>query len=166
MYIFGTDLDDVIADLESLVKHEHIKELEKTELTRQLLAVLLPPIYERLPVVPGAKENLLRIKEIPAKIVIVTARFDADERITREWLEREMIPYDEIHFVGRFKDKSITYYDWFVDDIPENLLTLQAKRKFLFNRPWNKNSEIGTRVYSWDEIYIYIKEDLQTWNAR
>jgi len=159
MYIFGTDLDNVVADLEQLLKHEHIVELEKTDIAELLLSVVLPVVYPRLPVVPGAKECLRRIKEIPAKIVIVTARSSEDEKLTRDWLEEKGILYDEIHFVGHGGDKSIVTFDCFVDDYPENLEKIKSRKKLLFDKPWNRECNDFPRVYTWDEIYVYVRED-------
>lgn len=48
------------------------------------------------PVVDGAVEALRKVKEAGYRIIVWTARDKGLEQVTREWLDRNGIPYDEL----------------------------------------------------------------------
>ena len=102
-----------------------------------VIAALKPPhqTYDRCEVVPGAREKLRSLKDNGHYIIIQTARHmktcDGNTglvmarvaRLTLEWLDRNGIVYDEIHF-GKpwadvyIDDNAFRFSDW--DGISDN----------------------------------------------
>ena len=68
------------------------------------------------PVSRGARESLLEIHE-RFRIIILTARIEAERQVTERWLEDNMIPYDEL-IMGKprafiyIDDFAFTFRDW------------------------------------------------------
>lgn len=127
-----------------------------------------------------AAEVIQKLRAEGHEIFIVTGRSNDDpategmpagwtwEDITKDWLARNEIQYDEIAF-GRKdvvpNDKG-TYcaeqgIDMMIDDLPGYLETLVGKtRIFVFDQPYNRGVELPgmRRVYSWYDIYERVGE--------
>ena len=67
-----------------------------------------------------------------------------------DWLLKYKIPFVGMDVKGRGE------YDFYIDDSPAKLATINSEVKLLFNQPWNERcldiKKQLTRVNSWDEI--------------
>jgi len=133
------------------------------------------------PVIPGASENIKKLKEDGHEIFIITARWltakDAKvyveqnaekvgermRKIVKMWLAENDIIYDHIIFSGDDKEKSIleNHIDVMIEDSPANLTQLSKITKMIcMDWPYNRNIQNDSikRCYHWDEIYQTISE--------
>ena len=112
----------------------------------------------------NVSEVLKKIKQEGNKIFFITARLTNIKntptlKITKEWLRKNEIPYDEL--IMDAKDKLIVCkeknIDLFIDDSLENCKKMFENniQAYLMNSIVNKNIEEEniTRVKSWDEVY-------------
>lgn len=128
-----------------------------------------------LPAKRFASEVIKKLKKEGNVIYIITARKNNDEwfseklksdieKITKEWLNKNEIYFDEIIFGIRekgiyCKENNIEYM---VEDDPNNIRKLIGNTNvIIFDYPYNRNEEFNkiTRAYSWYDIYNKIKED-------
>ena len=67
--------------------------------------------------IPGARAALTQLKQAGHTIVIYTARGWAEYNVTKDWLDRNEMPYDAIH-MGKpianvwIDDRAIHFKDW------------------------------------------------------
>lgn len=104
-------------------------------------------------------------------IFIITARWDRKNhiiyQITKNWLKENNIPYDNL-FINHTDKRNIVKennIDLFIDDnlkTCEDIANLGVK-VFMMNSRLNQTliSNKCERVYSWDEIYTKIKNDIK-----
>lgn len=110
-----------------------------------------------------APEMIKKLKNDGNEIIIITARYNDGktnvERISKEWLEKNNIPFDEFYFNAQdkgvvAKEKNI---DIFIDDSFTNCIKVanEGIQTFLMNSRTNKGLEDEkiTRVYSWPDVY-------------
>jgi uncharacterized HAD superfamily protein len=73
-----------------------------------------------------------------------------------EWLLKYEIPFVGIDLKGNGE------YDFYIDDSPAKLATINSKVKLLYSQEWNKRcldiKHQFTRVNSWDEIRRIVNE--------
>lgn len=125
-----------------------------------------------------ASEVINKLKNDGNLIYIITARKNNDEwfpdflkkdveGITKKWLNKNKIYYDEIVFDVKDKGKYCknNNIDIMIEDDPNNLRKLIGNTNvIIFDYPYNRNVEFTdlTRAYSWYDIYYkinYIKEE-------
>lgn len=122
----------------------------------------------KIPVVPGAREKLLELKNAWYKLIVVTARIEElFWDYTKKWIEK-YFPwiFDEIvfadHFHEKHKEKSELCYDYWIEIMVEDNydyaieLAENGIKTYLLEKPWNTWQEVNheniIRVKSWDEI--------------
>lgn len=123
-----------------------------------------------------AAEVLKKLRDQGNQIWVLTGRSDSDmqvdgmdgrswEEITRDWLKRNCIVYDEIVFGMKNKAKFCAQEGLgvMIEDNPCFLKDFQADgetKLLIYNTPYNAECEIGNalRVYSWYDIYVKIKD--------
>jgi len=122
-------------------------------------------IYGECSVVPGALRALQDLYQI-FDIVLVTARFEKDKKITKKWLKREHIPYDSLYLVGREKHKSdlslVKKCKYFIEDDILNAMDLAKNGVNVFLFRSNIEFQNIICVRNWNEIVktILVKEKL------
>lgn len=111
--------------------------------------------------IPGFQEATWAISEMGHEVVIATARgwrveHNTGRRVTREWLQRNRVLYDDLKFV---RDKRDAGADIFIDDKPTTvpLLILAGVDAVYYDRPWNQGFPYP-RVHSWEEFVKYVEE--------
>ncbi len=126
-----------------------------------------------------AAEVIRKLRAEGHEIFIVTGRNNEDmsvdgmpkgwtwEDVTRDWLKRNGIEYDEIEFHrGRPAPNDKGTYcaeqgiEVMVEDLPEYLETLVGKtRVFVFDQPYNREVKLPEmeRVYGWYDVYSKIR---------
>lgn len=118
-----------------------------------------------LPVMDGASDALHSIwDDFGVKIRIVTNRFLNKGRYaqvvsdTARWLDVNRIPFHDFCVVS---DKTFVGGDLLLDDSPENIASLRAKRMpvVVFGQDYNKKFS-KPRVNSWGEFYQLVKESV------
>lgn len=83
------------------------------------------------------------------KIQIVTSQFKGLEDMTVWWLQKNNIPYDELHFTW---DKYSVNTDILLDDLPENLHKMpRSVIKVCYDAPYNHKWS-GSRVRNMKEF--------------
>lgn len=118
----------------------------------------------RLEPMEEASYFLNKLSDLEVWIRIVTHRLVVPQAHgiaagdTIEWLENNNIPYRDICFMESKPDVNC---DLYIDDGPHNIKALQeaGKETIVFDQPYNQNCP-GGRVYSWQDVYNYVKESL------
>jgi hypothetical protein len=119
---------------------------------------------------PGARERVTAWHEAGWAIHIVTGRPAASRDLTLEWLQRQDIPYDELHIVDKYgrepaRGEVLTLdqlaarsYAWAVEDSPRMAEFLSRRMNlpvYLLLRPWNRSvpaTETINPVMGWKEM--------------
>ena len=118
-----------------------------------------------------AAETINQLKEKGNKIFLITARWNEEgqvtEQITRKWLEKQNVKYDELiikadNKLEIAKQKNI---DIFIDDSFENCKSIANNsniKVFIMNSMVNRKFEDKKvkRVFSWPEIAYLIENDV------
>lgn len=123
------------------------------------------------PVRTFAPEIIEKLKKEGNKIYLITARHDDEmpkeyygkmQPITKEWLKKQNIKYDEIIFEKEKLQPCVeNSIDVIIEDSPSNIQNLSSKIKVIkFDCQYNKhvNNENIITAYSWYHIYQIIKE--------
>lgn len=111
-------------------------------------------------------QSIKDLRDAGHQVILVTARHTADhtqsatiERQTREWLDDEGVPYDELYFSTA---KTEIELDYFLDDRPENFEAFHNETEvesFLYSQPWNDDvCAFGHRVFSVKEYVANVLE--------
>ncbi|HSZ25495.1 MAG TPA: hypothetical protein VK766_07260 [Cytophagaceae bacterium] len=160
------DMDNVIADVEThyinwyeketgiRISKETLKGIPETEAFPDKQAIrrflTTPGFFQTVPVMPGAKDALLKLHPI-FDIYIVSAAMEFPQSLTekKSWLQEHFpfISWKNIVFCG---DKSIIGTDFMIDDLLKNLDTFKGKA-FLFTASHNINIDKYTRIRNWEE---------------
>ena len=124
--------------------------------------------YKNAPARAFASEVIRKLKEQGHNIYIITARGISEKdlysylkRITKEWLKRENIYYDEIFF-EKDKKKIIQEYniDVMIEDYEKNIRNLEKYCEIIvFDYIYNQNVHEHNRVNSWYEILYLIEHN-------
>ena len=123
------------------------------------------------PVRAFAPEMIEKLRQEGNKIYLITARTDDEmpqghygemQYLTKEWLKKQNIKYDEIIFKREKLQPCIeNKIDIMIEDSPENIENLSKQIKVIkFDCQYNNdiNNENITTAYSWYHIYNIIKE--------
>lgn len=176
------DLDDVLANLrESLQRilqeqtgiDLHWSDWQHYDLRRHYLleSPVLDELLMREQVLEicepeaGAAEATAGLAELGLRVVIVTARgwHPRAEPISRAWLERHGVVYDDLrvvplggnklHAIGDCRDIRLA-----VDDHPSHVERYRREGipALIMDRPWNATAP-GERVYSATEMVDYVR---------
>ncbi len=119
-----------------------------------------------------AAEVTKKLHEDGHKLIVCTGRngsIEQSERgekirsITRNWLDRHGIYYDELVFTGFPKIDYVRHCncDLFIEDFITTIdIISQEMPVLVFDNPYNYDYQNPntTRVYSWYDIYRYIRE--------
>lgn len=175
--IIGVDLDDVLWDLLSAwlkrynvivdgdVKPSDVKSWNIEQYivpnTREMLFYILEQndFWETVQPMHGAREALYRLMRDGYNVYIVTA---SNYKTLPSKLNHFLDLYPFVHKdqVVVTKEKQLLDLDVMIDDNPENLCHASYD-KLLFDRPsnqWVRKDDIH-RVYTWAEIYQFIKDN-------
>ena len=121
-----------------------------------------------------AQEVIEKLRQEGNKIYIITARneeglppeaYGKMQELTKEWLKKSNIKYDEIIFAGD-KEKKIqcikNNIDIMIEDSPNNIIDISSEIPIIkYHCNYNRNV-IGDNIitaYSWYHIYSIIKEN-------
>ena len=175
--IIGVDLDDVLWDLlgawlpryntivDGHIAPEDIKSwsIEQYILpnTKEMLFYILEQkdFWKTVQPISGAAEVLYRLMQDGYNVYIVTA---SSYKTLPAKLNHffELFPFVHQNQIVVAKEKQLLDLDVMIDDNPENLCHASYD-KLLFDRPsnqWIKKDDIK-RVYTWAEIYQFIKDN-------
>jgi len=186
VFVFGVDLDGVVADFYSGLKPiaaewvgKPVDELPddfsfgltewglKDEEDYQRLhrfAVAERSLFENLAPIDGAAAALRRLSRDGVRIRIITHRLYVKHTHrtsiaqTVGWLDRYGIPYWDLCFMS---DKGAVGADLYVDDSPENVESLRADGNdvIVFSAPTNR--EVGPpRADDWKELEQMVRDRL------
>lgn len=185
MAVIAVDLDEVLSDtLVTFVefhnreygtslthedffsyRFEDVLQIPTDRIVTRILEFYLQDSNYIQPVL-GAKPVLQALKE-KCNLIIVTARVNALEAVTREWVDREFAGiFDAIYFahnvhIGCARKAKHAYClehgaTVMIDDSVEYLepCTQHGVRALLFDRRWNQNHAVPAieRVRSWQDI--------------
>jgi uncharacterized HAD superfamily protein len=111
----------------------------------------------------GCREGLGALRDDGHRVVVVTARAvpgveDLAEGLTRDWLRRHALHYDELLVNA---DKCCVRTDVFVEDNPGNYDALEGagSRPYLFDQPWNRDGSDRRRVRDWPEFVGAVRRE-------
>ncbi len=185
--VIGVDIDNVLCDTDSVIR-QVIRERFGVHSTRRQITSWY--YSECLPItrdqeieifglfndyygstarpIRGAASALMTLSR-SASIWILTVRPDESSRLTRDWLNREGMTYDQlIHAEDKLAYAGQVRL--LIDDRLETALAFAARAipVILFDRPWNANGEAHPfvhRVRSWKEALSRIPSLLQPMRA-
>lgn len=175
----GVDLDNVIAETDRKIREtvgnlyglhlrqRDIKEFEyhrcgiTKEQERRVFEVFNSGGCSDLVVVPGARAAIEKLRRL-YKVLVVTSRDPATHALTREWLARKKISFDELVFAAKEQAVYPTL-DYAVEDRWEYALQLaeQGVSVLLYSYPWNRDKGDHPRirvVRNWREIVQQLLE--------
>ncbi|MBQ3494911.1 MAG: HAD hydrolase-like protein [Clostridia bacterium] len=119
------------------------------------------------PLRKGVVNVLNKLKKQGHKLIIITARSEADHKkpyeMSYDWLTKNKIPFDKL-FVGHLNKSHICLdekIDIFIDDYPKNIIEVGeiGVETILIEAPHNKNFDGETqRAKNWKQIYKLIQE--------
>jgi uncharacterized HAD superfamily protein len=161
--VVACDLDGVIGDIvQQLLLFSHRKHglsLAAADIVSENFDMCTPirrdqlqkffetdEFFRSLPVLPGSREALLRLRAAGCEIHIVTDRFWYREidRDTTDWLTRNEIPFDSVIFARKVEKPHFAAQlsaNWFIEDRLSNALLLSPVcRVLLVDRPYNQGS--------------------------
>lgn len=185
MFVFGVDIDGVIADYTTGIAEfvaarrgvspaslpvrksydfsewdmddEHFGNLHQ-------IATVENRMLASLPMIDGASEVLWRLSDTGVWIRLITHRLyynwghvvTVTDTVT--WLDDNDIPYRDICFLG---DKSEVRADLYVDDAPHKIAALRASggEVVVFDQPYNRSMP-SPRVSDWLELEKLVLEFL------
>ncbi|NTU68581.1 MAG: 5'-nucleotidase [Chlorobiaceae bacterium] len=185
--VIGVDLDGVCADFYGRMRvvaaewfERPIEELS-TEVSYGLsewgiadrshydslhrFAVTQRALFSSMEMIPGARKYLRLLSDEGYRIRIITHRLfihyfhaTAVEQ-TVNWLDSHGIPFWDLCFM---KEKSQVGADIYVEDTPDNILSLRSKGLYTICFGNSTNTHIGEpRACSWREVYDLV----HTWKA-
>lgn len=116
----------------------------------------------------NAAEKINKLKNEGYKIIIITSRNEKELNdmysFTEKWLKNHNINYDKLIINSLQKEEEClkNKVNIFIDDNMKNCINVYKKLQipvFLFDGLYNTNDKYFNieRVYSWDEIYLKIK---------
>lgn len=116
----------------------------------------------------NAAEKINKLKKEGYKIIIITSRNEKELNdmysFTEKWLKNHNINYDKLIINSLQKEEEClkNKVNIFIDDNIKNCMNVYKKLQipvFLFDGLYNTNDKYSNieRVYSWDEIYLKIK---------
>ena len=174
----GIDFDNVITDSSSLKIARFLKHgfnMAPEDCCKELCARkgLSPDLYEAtvreiysscadLPLIPGAKEAISRLYRANP-VYIITARNGIETLCAKKVLELNKIPFTDIisapDGVKRKACLSLGITD-FLDDSYGNLTKLEGVRRYLFDRPTNRDilAEDGIIRTNWADFERRIRD--------
>ena len=187
-FVFGVDLDGVCMDYygalkpyvaqwqerqpEELadrvsygLKEWHIDDYGGYEKLHEYL--LERKFFADAPPMAGAAEALKRLSESDVWIRIISHRliikYRHQEAVSQtvEWLEKHSIPYWDLCLVG---DKPVVGADLYIEDTARNIVALReaGRPTIIFANPGNEELP-GTRVNTWDEAELIVRNEHERW---
>ncbi|MEU8919044.1 5' nucleotidase, NT5C type [Streptomyces nigrescens] len=191
-FVFGVDLDGVVADFYSharclAAEWFEVPEASLTPAVKKDLAAWGFPdaiSYQRLhrwavtqrnlfrdmPPIWGARSALRRLSDDKVRIRIITHRLYIDRfhqaavRQTIDWLDHHGIPYRDLCFMA---DKRAVEADLYIEDTPENIKKLQKAGKEVLIYTNTTNMEIkGERVDDWKAAEDHVRQHLERWRPQ
>ena len=169
----GVDIDNVIAatdkKIRQLIKEYFGIDSTQSDITNWHYSLSLPMtpqdeqfIFDQfhdqacldVRVLPGARQSLNELARL-FQIYLITNRPPTSKAITRSWLHKKRLPYDQVFFL---QDKSILAHQLYfvVEDRLETALSFinLGVPVFLFDYPWNRAPEQPNlhRVNSWSAV--------------
>ena len=163
--------DNKLEEIKNPYGYEYAKVNWNQENLEQYLKQYFWDYCENDPARKYASEIIKKLKEEGNNIYIITSRRYTTEnsingekirKIVKNWLKANEIIYDELYFSG---DKTIEIdklkIDIMIEDSPKTIpIFVNHTHVFYYDCRYNQklNLENMTRVYSWYDIYMKIKE--------
>jgi 5'(3')-deoxyribonucleotidase len=182
--ILGVDLDGVCADFYGRMREVAAEWFERPldELTEDVtyglrewgvatgeqynslhrFAVTERGLFQTAAMIPGARRYLRKLSDEGARVRIITNRLairyfhNAAVTQTTAWLDHHGIPYWDLCFM---KEKEQVGADIYLDDSPDNIESLRAKKLYAICFANSTNRMIAEpRVPSWEGVYNLVQE--------
>ena len=94
---------------------------------------------DMLPMEPGLRQSLRRLRRVGHTIHIITGRNPGSYLDVVRWLDLHRIPYDSLTFLIKGVDKLEFPVDVLIDDNPNEVLRVPfGKQLYLRDQPWNR----------------------------
>ncbi len=178
----GTDLDGVIADTDPVFRkyiakisgkyfpreavtsyfYEKCLPISEEVVSRAYELMTADHVWEKIPLITGAKEILAKISD-SFNVFVITARPQEAEKMTEKYVKDISLPVKKIYFLARDQRKIEVIKNFpsrvfaFVEDRLDfaKEIALYGIKTFLFDYPWNRTDEkIANleRVFNWKQI--------------
>jgi 5'(3')-deoxyribonucleotidase len=132
-------------------------------------AVTQRGLFEALRPMPGAPLALRRLSDAGIRIRIITHRLfikyfhQIAVQQTIAWLDRHDIPYWDLCFM---KDKAAVGADLYIEDSPENIMSLRADKHPTIVFSNSTNLDLGDpRASTWNEVTDLVIGQLERWKS-
>ncbi len=187
--IIGIDIDNVISDLDKTFLEEFLKEDKNKrnagivdpkakhmtegmfDWTQNEIDEFLINNMDRMSMdfelIPQSKYYIDKLKDDGNRIIIITGRdrriFKNPEDVTKKWLEKNNIYYDELVFKKsqhKIKECKKCKVDIMLDDLATNVKKLRENNinAYLVKTRYNENYSLNMPMLSnWENIYNFIK---------
>lgn len=187
--IIGIDIDNVISDLDKTFLEEFLKEDKNKrnagivdpkakhmtegmfDWTQNEIDEFLINNMDRMSMdfelIPQSKYYIDKLKDDGNRIIIITGRdrriFKNPEDVTKKWLEKNNIYYDELVFKksqNKIKECKKCKVDIMLDDLATNVKKLRENNinAYLVKTRYNENYSLNMPMLSnWENIYNFIK---------
>ena len=188
--IIGIDIDNVISDLDKTFLEEFLKEDKNKrnagiinpnakhmtegmfDWTQDEIDEFLVNNMERMSMnfelIPQSKYYIDKLKDDGNKIVIITGRdrriFKNPEEVTKEWLKKNNIYYDELVFKkspNKIDECQKYKVDIMLDDLAINIKRMRENNinAYLVKTRYNENYSLDMPILSnWEDIYKFINK--------
>lgn len=188
--IIGIDIDNVISDLDKTFLEEFLKEDKNKrntgivnpnakhmtegmfDWTQNEIDDFLVNNMDRMSMnfelIPQSKYYIDKLKDNGNKIIIITGRdkrlFKNPKEVTKEWLEKNNIYYDELVFKkspNKIEECKNYKVDIMLDDLAINVKKLRENNinAYLVKTRYNENYSLNMpMLLNWEDIYNFIKK--------
>lgn len=186
----GIDIDNVISDLDKTFLEEFLKEDKNKrntgivnpnakhmtegmfDWTQNEIDDFLVNNMDRMSMnfelIPQSKYYIDKLKDDGNKIIIITGRdkriFKNPKEVTKEWLEKNNIYYDELVFEkspNKIEECKNFKVDIMLDDLAINVKKLRENNvnAYLVRTRYNENYSLNMpMLLNWEDIYNFIKK--------
>ncbi len=125
------------------------------------------PFLATVPHFFDAPNSVWRLRQMGLEICYFTATPPIYQQIMRDWLELRSFPPAELRMADGWDKKSeaLLRYDdisIIIEDSPTTLLAAAdlGISCYVYDRPWNRDVTVGTRVMGWQHLLWQLTRDL------
>ncbi len=125
------------------------------------------PFLATVPHFFDAPNSVWRLRQMGIPFVYFTATPPIYRQVISDWLELRMFPQAELRMADGWTQKAEALKDYddismLIEDSPTTLLAAAdlGITCYVYDRPWNRDITVGTRVMGWQHLLWQITRDL------
>lgn len=125
------------------------------------------PFLSTVPVFAEAPNSVWRLRQMGLEFCYFTATPPIYRQQISDWLEIHLFPHAELRMAEGWENKAealkqYTDIQMIIEDSPSTILAAVdlGISAYVFDRPWNRDVTVGTRVMGWYHLLWQIRRDL------